>query len=111
VGLAYGDIDGVGTTGQIAGGHYLTSDGVSLFISDYSLLHISKTVPVAPTIRQVELKTLGLTTMVGTRGQWTNLNGIGTQALVNTPGPIAFDATTHSLIFFDLAEGVVQKIR
>ncbi len=105
----FGDRDGVGTTAQIGSGRYLSTDGYSLFIPDTSSTIVDPT--LFPTIRQLDLKTDELSTMIGQRGQWTSASGIGTNAFVNAPGPIAYDSKTHVLIFFDQAEGVVQTIQ
>jgi hypothetical protein len=105
-----GDADGVGLAGQISGATHLASDGKSVFISDGDVAYEKWANKVAPTIRQMDVASLSLTTMVGTRGLWTIQNGTGAAALVHQPGPITFDSATHSLVFFDAVEGVFQKI-
>jgi hypothetical protein len=106
-----GDADGVGLQAQIAAAPFLATDGRSIFISDsfpppvqYSALRLE------PTIRQLVLDSRSLTTMLGQRGEMTIRNGTGTKAIVDHPGPMAFDATTHAIYVFDRNEGVMQKI-
>jgi cysteine-rich repeat protein len=102
--------DGRGLDARFAGAVRLTTDGRVLFISDpgggYGLPD-----PTSPAIRMLDLSTLEVSTMVGTRGQWTLKNGTGTGAAINSPGPIVFDPERNSIYFFDFEEGVFQRIR
>jgi cysteine-rich repeat protein len=102
--------DGTGLDARFAGAVRLTTDGRVLFISDpgggYGLPDLT-----SPAIRMLDLSTLEVTTMVGTRGQWTLKNGTGTGAAINSPGPIVFDPERSSIYFFDFEEGVFQRIR
>jgi cysteine-rich repeat protein len=102
--------DGVGPEGHLAGASGLTTDGRVLFISDpggsFGLPD-----PTSPAIRMLDLSTRELTTLVGRRGQWTLQNGSGTNAAINTPGPIAFEPGRQWILFFDSEEGVFQRIR
>jgi cysteine-rich repeat protein len=102
--------DGVGLLGQVSGGSYMATDGRSLFISEATGFNSDDPLR-APTIRQLDLSNLSLTTLLGTRGQGTIRNLVGTKAAVHYPVSITFDAATHALYFFDAAEGVYQKIR
>jgi cysteine-rich repeat protein len=110
-GLLNADADGNAGNAQLAAGQHLTTDGQSLFIADASLLRVYQGITLAPTIRQLDLATSQLSTFVGTRGQWTIHNDVGSKALVNDPGPITFDTATHSLVFVDMAEGVIQRTK
>jgi cysteine-rich repeat protein len=106
------DYDGVGLSAAFAGAPHLGTDGESIFLSDTGpRVFDPTTVLLRPTIRQFEIDSGAMTTMVGQRGQYTILNGTGTKAIIHSPGVITFDTTTHSLYFFDDLEGVVQKIR
>lgn len=103
-------LDGVGREARFAGALRLATDGRVLFISDSGGGHGMPDL-TSPAIRMLDLRTLEVTTMVGTRGQWTLKNGTGRGAAINAPGPIDFDPKRNWVIFFDLEENVFQRIR
>jgi hypothetical protein len=94
----------------LAGALDLTSDGKRLFISDTGNSFTSFSDTNGPTIREVVLQSLNVTTMIEHRGQRSAMPGIGTNAYLNDPGTIAFDSATHSLILGDLFEMVIFRI-
>ncbi len=108
--LSLGALDGVGSAARFAGARGLTSDGRSLFIADPgggpTVSDLS-----GPTIRALDLRTSAVTTMVGTRGQWTAMAGTGSGARVNAPGPMAFDPVRQWIVFYDDRENVFLRIR
>lgn len=59
----------------------------------------------------VELPSGRVTTMIGARRQWTARPGVGWAAAVNTPFIIAFDPTSHALLFTDPSEDVIWKVQ
>jgi cysteine-rich repeat protein len=105
-----GAVDAVGTAARFAGATDLTTDGKVLVITDGGLGFAQGDFN-GPTLREVELSSLSVTTMIGRRGQWTTKNGAGSAALVNAPGLIAYDSTTRSFVVYDLSENVLRKIQ
>ena len=95
-----GAVDDVGTAARLAGASDLATDGKSLFVLDRG------GGPVAgdgngPTLRQVELASARVTTMLGTRGVWSASPGVGKNAWLNIPSAIVFEPTSGDLFFFD----------
>lgn len=64
-----------------------------------------------PSLRALDLSTLAVTTMAGTRGQWTFSPGAGSQARFNAPGPITFDAVHQAILLYDERENVFLRVR
>ena len=95
-----GAIDGVGTAARLAGAADLASDGKSLFILDPGVGVFAGDTN-GPTIRQVELASGRVTTMIGTRAAWSASTGVGVAATVNMPSAIVFEPTSGDLFYFD----------
>ena len=118
-----GAVDGIGAAARFAGAFGLATDGHAVYITDPGSGPSVGTGQVggpgsdstgdrnAPTVRELDLATNQLTTMVGTRGQWSARPGVGSAALLNAPYGIAFDATSHVLLVSDLSENVIYKIK
>jgi cysteine-rich repeat protein len=118
-----GAVDGIGAAARFAGGFSLATDGHAVYVTDPGGGASAGTGQVGgpgsntigdlngPTVRELDLATQRVTTMVGTRGQWTARPGVGTQAVMNQPYGIAFDAISHVLLVTDIAENVVYKIK
>jgi cysteine-rich repeat protein len=110
-----GAVDDVGAAARFAGAFDLTSDGGRLFITDPGCGYTGCAGGGAdlngPTIRELDLATNRVTTMVGMRGTWSTVPGVGRAAAVNKPTAILFDAGTHALYITDGAEGVIDRIR
>jgi cysteine-rich repeat protein len=110
-----GAVDGTGTAARFALIKAITTDGKSLYAMDAGFGPFPGSMPAGdpngPTVREIELPSGRVTTMVGTRGQWTMRPGVGTAAAFNTAIGIAFDKFTHSLLFADFAEDVIVRIK
>jgi len=108
-----GNTDGVGLVASFAGGHNLATDGRSLFVFDAGnqSQNGDRVNALSSTMRQVELATTRVTTMIGTPGEWTTYDATGTAALVNGGGPMVYDPTTHAVYFLDNREGVLRRIK
>jgi cysteine-rich repeat protein len=111
-----GSADGIGKSARFAGAIDLTTDGRVLLVSDAGGSFIGFDNQLGgdgngPTVREIELATGRVTTMLGARGQWSALAATGTAALLDVPGPISFDAVTHTIYLFDLGEGAFLKMR
>jgi len=109
VGVA-GMAEGTGTSATLAGAYSLGTDGKSLFIGDGGELFTVGDLN-GPTIRQMDLSTGLVTTMVGKRGQWSAISGQGKNAVIDYPTHMAVDAATHTIVLFDNVEGVFEVIR
>lgn len=103
----FGHVDGAAKSSLFSSVQAVATDGVSLFIADPDS---TPRLLIGPTIRQIDLKTMTVSTMIGTPGQESFAIGLGKQALVNNPWPIVLDAPTHSLVYVDLNENVVGAI-
>lgn len=107
-----GAVDGIGAAARFAGARSLTTDGHALYIADPGQgLTAAGGDGNGPTVRELELATNRVTTMVGARGQWTWRPGVGTAAALNTPASIVFDKVDHLLLLVDLYEDVMLKVR
>ncbi len=93
-----GGADGVGTAAQFDEpvGVALSSDGNTLYISDY-LNHV---------IRALDLTTDAVTTLAGKTGVCGHADGAGTAAEMCTPGLLATDG--HTLFWGDTAVGLLR---
>ena len=111
----YGAIDGLGLTARFGKAAGITTDGMALFITDPGNgWNASNTLPGdgnGPTVREMELATGMVSTMIGTRGQWSFRAGVGTQARLNWPFGIAYDAASKTLVLTDYSEEVLLRIR
>lgn len=110
-----GAVDGIGSAARFAGLKGLATDGHAIFACDPGDGPFSGGTgsgdPNGPTIREIELPSGRVTTMIGARRQWTARPGVGWAAAVNTPFIIAFDPTSHALLFTDPAEDVIWKVQ
>jgi hypothetical protein len=110
-----GAVDATGTAARFAGIRGLTTDGKALYAMDSGNGPWANSNPFGdangPTVREIELPSGRVTTMAGTRGQWTFRPGVGTAAAFNQPYSITFDKFTHSLLFADFAEDVIVRIK
>ena len=93
-----GGTDGIGTAAQFDEpvGVALSSDGNTLYISDY-LNHV---------IRALNLTTDAVTTLAGKTGVCGHADGVGTAAEMCTPGLLATDG--HTLFWGDTAVGLLR---
>jgi hypothetical protein len=105
-----GEVDGVGKSALVAV-RGMTSDGHALYLTSPGPGFSTLPNTIGPTIREVELSTNRVTTMVGKRAVWTARPGVGAQAAVNRPETLAFDAASHSLFVVDYEENVVYRIK
>jgi cysteine-rich repeat protein len=103
-------IDGSGDVARFSGITALATDGTSIFASDLDIYTTQK-LHIAPTIRELVLKTNTVTTMIGVPGQQTFKTGSGVAARVHTPSRLIFDAPTHALYLFDDTEYVFARIK
>jgi cysteine-rich repeat protein len=111
-----GPDDGVGAAARFAGASDLATDGSRLFIADPGCGYSGCAGggggdANGPTIRELDLASNRVTTMVGMRGNWTTLAGVGTAAALHKPAGIVFDPGTHALYVTDNQEGVIARIR
>jgi cysteine-rich repeat protein len=110
-----GDVDGVGTSALVSP-DTLATDGHAVYFTSpgngaYEYKRGNVPALYGPTIRELELATNRVTTMVGTHGAWTARPGVGLKAAVNSPRGIAFDTASHSLLVVDYLENVVYRIK
>ena len=112
-----GEVDGVGSAARFSGAVFMTSDGKALYLSEPgggAKSNAGNGGPgdsIGPVIRELELATRRVTTMVGARGQWSARPGVGAKAALNQPEGISFDTATHALYVVDAAENVVYRIK
>jgi cysteine-rich repeat protein len=111
----YGAIDGVGTTSRFGKAVGIATNGTALFITDpgngWSMSNVLPGDGNGPTVRELVLSTGDVSTMIGTRGQWTFRAGVGTNARLNWPVGIAFDPMSKTLLVTDYSEEVLARIR
>ncbi len=110
-----GAVDGVGSAARFAGLKGIATDGHALYACDPGNGAFSGSNgggdPNGPTIREIELATGRVTTMIGSRAQWTARPGVGSAAGLNEPFIIVFDSVSHALIFTDPVEDVIWKVQ
>jgi cysteine-rich repeat protein len=107
----YRHVDGPGSSARFAYAYSVATDGRSLFISDPGFGYGAGTPEVSgPSIRQLDLPTGQVSTMVGATGQWTTLNGIGRAARFAWPGPLTTRPGQGSVIVYDMQEMAFRAI-
>ena len=110
---ACGYLDGVGTMAAIHRPRGMTSDGTSIYWVEFN----------AHTIRQGDLATASVTTLVGTPPSCSitcscplpppggYVEGTGSAAQLDGPFSVAFHYPSNSLFFFDGGNAVLRRIR
>jgi cysteine-rich repeat protein len=102
-----GYVDGVGNAASIHRPRGMTSDGTSLYFTEFN----------QHTIRQGVLATASVTTLVGQHcnGAMTcnggYIEGVGTAAQLNGPFDVKFHYPSNSLFVFDGANAVLRRIQ
>jgi hypothetical protein len=91
--------DGVAGAARFRYPHGLAYDGISLFVGDREL------------IRQVDLSTMRVTTLVGRQGCTSVVDGDHTRAALSLPTGITYSAATNSLFYVEPMENVVREVR
>jgi sugar lactone lactonase YvrE len=93
-----GSTDGTGPAARFNNPRGITTDGASLFVTDY----------INNTIRQVVITTGEVTTLAGTAGTAGAADGTGTAARFNGPDGITTDGT--SLFVADSGNETIRKV-
>jgi cysteine-rich repeat protein len=102
-----GYTDGIGTSASIHRPRGMTSDGTSIYFTEFN----------QHTIRQGVLATASITTLVGQHcGGGMNCNGgyaegVGTQAQLDGPFDVVFHYPSNSLFVYDGANNVIRRIQ
>lgn len=93
--------DGIGTAAQIHRPRGMTSDGTSVYWVEFNM----------HTIRQGQVATQAVTTMIGAPGMNGYLEETGATARMNNPYGVAFHFPSRSMFFIDAANSVIRRIR
>jgi cysteine-rich repeat protein len=102
-----GYADGVGANAAIHRPRGMTSDGTSIYFTEFN----------QQTIRQGVLATASITTLVGQHCNGAMncppayAEGVGTQARLGSPFDVVFHYPSNSLFFFDGANNAVRRVQ
>ena len=107
-GSAPGYLDGAVATAQIHRPRGLTSDGTSIYFTEFNV----------HTVRQIDLRRGRVSTMIGTECACTPMccaggyaEGVGASAQLSGPWDVLFHPPTRSLYVFDGGNFVLRRVR
>lgn len=96
-----GYTDGIGILAQIDRPRGMTSDGTSIYWVEFNM----------HTIRQGQVATQEVTTMIGAPGMNGYTEGIGAMARLDRPYGVAFHFPSRSMFVIDSDNSVIRRIR
>lgn len=93
---SFGSTDAIGSAASFTYPYGITTDGKSLFVTDWSA------------IRKIDISTSAVTTIAGTASYSGSADGIGAAARFNQPTGIATDGT--NIYVADYANDIIRKV-